>query len=227
MWTRARTWWSCWCRSWRERNAHRIWNAPPKELAPIWIKAFHITQATETILHCQRIRFSVLIPSSLDPNTSLQQLLRIISRAPVYLLQLTPLYNFSIAEETSNTAPAQATLPPGIPNLLFSCYINAIVQALACIPQFRMMIVSATNDLTASRLLKTIFMGMDQRIPICGPVKDLIGFMVKKNPLFSGYTQEDAQEFLQALLNVLADELFIPYEKITLGENMIDGKVCI
>ncbi|KAF8562509.1 hypothetical protein P879_11238 [Paragonimus westermani] len=101
----------------------------------------------------------------------------------------------------------------GLPNLGNTCYMNAALQALSNCPQITEYFLQCSELIDSSRSLMAVHyqnllgrIWLPPRSTVVSPLP-ILREVKCAYPMFSGYSQHDAQEFLRVFLNHLHDEL--------------------
>ncbi|KAF5402560.1 Ubiquitin carboxyl-terminal hydrolase 20/33 [Paragonimus heterotremus] len=101
----------------------------------------------------------------------------------------------------------------GLPNLGNTCYMNAALQALSNCPQITEYFLQCSELIDSSRSLMAVHyqnllgrIWLPPRSTVVSPLP-ILREVKCSYPMFSGYSQHDAQEFLRVFLNHLHDEL--------------------
>jgi ubiquitin carboxyl-terminal hydrolase 14 len=108
-------------------------------------------------------------------------------------------------------------LPLGFENLGNTCFLNAVVQSLIRLPEFRQHIITSTNSDSIISQLKSLLLALDSHSATDSFTPAMFVATIRSRfPQFNQrdnhghYAQQDAEEFLRALLQSLheTDPLF-------------------
>lgn len=151
------------------------------------------------------------ISKSSSPSPSL-------STAPISSSSPTPILSPSIRSQQSQLSssdylsssgttsqPLPSQVPRGLINLGNTCYMNATLQSLYSIDAFRSFILNSYQGKTLTAGLRDVFKEMKKSNSPVSPA-DLRGSFARYQSKFSGYGQQDAQEFLRYLINGIHEE---------------------
>lgn len=110
----------------------------------------------------------------------------------------------SKAEEKAwtNQSAGNSKKPPGLPNLGNTCYMNASLQAMMCVPSLAARSQEMTNACEKSDEVCNAFLQFSRSFDP-RPVKKVVGARI---PMFKGSDQHDAHEFVTFFLDMLHDE---------------------
>lgn len=109
--------------------------------------------------------------------------------------------------------------PVGLSNLGNTCYMNSALQCLLHVPEIRQYFehnlhrteLNVDNPLGSGGLIARVFAGLVQQVSERGrgavTPREFKGTVGRYSPMFSGYMQQDSQEFVAWLLDALHEDV--------------------
>lgn len=104
------------------------------------------------------------------------------------------------------TQALPSEVPKGLTNLGNTCYMNAVIQSLYSISAFRNLILRSYHGKSLTSGLNDLFKTMKSSSGSVSPANFKYAFS-RYQSKFSGFGQQDAQEFLRYLINGVHEEL--------------------
>jgi len=140
-------------------------------------------------------------------------------------------YKFEEDMSEADRAKLRTAIPPGLGNLGNTCYLNATVQCLKSIPEFKQTLETFDRnslDPSVPKALGKLFSQMSSTEESFAPYEFVLTFrqafprFAEQAPNGRGYLQQDADEFLTELFNSVGRENLMTQGNVI--KNLFEGE---